>query len=58
MIAILPPQKISAQYQEEGTKRWTISAYGGISMATAGRAGGFWVHSMYRAVTVHYWGVL
>jgi uncharacterized coiled-coil protein SlyX len=41
MIAILPPQKISAQYQEEGTKRWTISAYGGISMATAGRAGGF-----------------
>ncbi|TVQ15207.1 MAG: hypothetical protein EA364_02705 [Balneolaceae bacterium] len=34
------PEYVNAQ-QDEGTKRWTISAYGGLSMANAGRYGGF-----------------
>jgi hypothetical protein len=45
LTAFSLPRDVQAQQdqaqQDEGTKRWTITAYGGLSTATAGRAGGF-----------------
>jgi hypothetical protein len=40
LILISTPKNSIAQ-GDEGVKRWTISAYGGLSMAVSGRGGGF-----------------
>lgn len=40
-LSCLLLHEVSSAQQAEETKRWTISAYGGLSLASAGKYGGF-----------------